>query len=120
MDLEIYTAFTRYASIKNPRGACQVWEDALVSYMMTNPVNGLKVMLHQIAVALPSKRDELRMKNVSSKLEIFMNLIDRMKQNGGDPSKLKEKILTWVMRGTEIKNTSEEFVELLERAQNYV
>lgn len=120
VDSEIYDAFTKYATMKNPRGACQVWEEALTSYMITNPVNGLRVRLHQLAVALPSKRDGVRMKTVAGKLETFMGLIDKMKLNGGDPSRLKEKLSTWVIRGTEIKNTSEEFITLLEKASNYV
>jgi len=48
-----------------------------------------------------------------------MSLIDGL--NGkGDISKLEEKLLTWITRGTEVKNPTEEFVELLERAINYV
>ena len=120
MSEEIFKAFTQYATRKNPRRACQVWEDALSSYMVANPVDGVMVRLHQISVALPNRRDKVRMRTVIGKLEIFMELIDKMKLNGGDPSKLRDKLSTWVIRGTEIKNTSEDFITVLEKASNYV
>ena len=88
--------------------------------MKNNPTELISLEIQQhIMSTLPERRDVVRMKSISRKLETFMNLIDSL--NGkGDISKLEEKLLTWVARGAEVKNPTEEFVELLERAINYV
>ena len=117
---DVFKAFTLYASKHKPLKACEIWEKALLQYMKNNPTELISLEIQQhIMSTLPERRDVVRMKSISRKLETFMNLIDSL--NGkGDISKLEEKLLTWVARGAEVKNPTEEFVELLERAINYV
>lgn len=121
VNAELFEAFTTYASMQAPLKACEVWENTLAEYMINHPTNMVNLTIQQkIALILPSKREEMRMKTISCKLETFTNLIDMIKKNGNDSSKLKEKLLTWVVKGSEIKNSSTEFLTLLEKALKYV
>lgn len=116
---EIAAAYRQYAK-RSGKTLVECVERALVEDMKNNPAESVSLEIQQhIISSLPERRDVVRMRSVSRKLETFMSLIDGL--NGkGDISKLEEKLLTWITRGTEVKNPTEEFVELLERAINYV
>jgi len=114
----IFSTFTKYASLKKPRKAYKVWEDALTAYMEDNPVDGLRMVVRQITDSVPNKRDSVRMKTISRKLELFMRLIDNM--SSGETTNLEEKLLSWIAKGDEVDKPSDEFLDLLEKALGYV
>ncbi len=121
VNAELFESFTVYASMQAPLKACEVWEKALAEYMINHPIDMINLTIQQrIISTLPTKREEMRMKTISCKLGVFMDLIDKIKKNGGDSSTLKEKLLTWTVKGSEIKNSSKEFLALLEKALKYV
>lgn len=115
---EIFKAFTLYASKQKPLSSCEVWETALLEYMKDHPVNEIKVNIQQVASTIPSRRDNIRIKIVSRKLKNLISALDTM--NGKDTSLLEDKLLTWIAKGADIKNPSNEFLELLERAMNEI
>jgi len=120
MEESIFKAFNRYASMYYPRSGCEIWEEALVERMQSKPVNGLIISIQkELAEKLPGKREEILMGIISEKVITLIDLIDKLNKDD-DPSKLKEKLSRQLSKGVDIKNPTEEFLVLLERAIDYV
>ena len=88
--------------------------------MQSKPVNGLIISIQkELAEKLPGKREEILMGIISEKVTTLIDLIDKLNKDD-DPSKLKEKLSRQLSKGVDIKNPTEEFLVLLEKAIDYV
>ena len=110
----MFSAFSQYATQKNPGKGYEVWEDALVSYMKDNPIDGLRLVVQEIANGLPSKVDRVRMQIIEPQIR---GILQRFGEVGKEnvPA-LQENLIKLVSKGLDIKNPTEEFVALLEEA----
>jgi len=116
MDESVFEVFTLYAGMKKPREAYKVWADALLTYMEENPVDELNIIIkREIASSLPRRQEALEMSLLTRDIEFA---IERLKT--GNYPEMQQMIINSLKKGVKIKNPTGEFIELLEKAENYV
>jgi len=117
MSKDVFKAFTTYAAIKNPGQAYIVWENALIDYMKNNPVEKFRLIIQEIALKLPTKRDELQMRLIEPQIK---GILQRFKEVDKESvPQLRENLVKLINKGLDIKTPSNEFMVLLvEAAEN--
>ena len=119
MDHEVFNTFSKYASMRRNRRAYEVWAEALTTFMKNNPIDGVHLEVYEkIERDLPRRKEILQMKLLSEQIRAFSNKLRTM--SGQDNGGVRERLIQLLTKGMEIKNPTQEFLDLMEEAVDLI